>query len=70
LSEILEETKTTCYAWALIPNHFHLLLRSGSVPISTVMRGLLTAPPIFPCVPLLPYRSVRPVSQADHQKIT
>jgi hypothetical protein len=26
----------------LIPNHFHLLLRSGKAPISTVMRGLLT----------------------------
>src|SRR3989339_2088778 len=42
LGVILTETKTTCYAWALIPNHFHLLLRSGSVPISTVMRRLLT----------------------------
>ncbi|MDD5205909.1 MAG: hypothetical protein PHS17_10830 [Desulfobacterales bacterium] len=40
LGEILETTGTTCYAWALIPNH--LLLRSGSVPISTVMRRLLT----------------------------
>jgi REP element-mobilizing transposase RayT len=38
LGEILRETKTTCYAWSLIPNHFHLLLRTGSVPISTVMR--------------------------------
>jgi putative transposase len=26
----------------LIPNHFHLLLRTGPVPISTVMRRLLT----------------------------
>jgi putative transposase len=42
LGEILRETQTTCYAWALIPNHFHLLLRSGTVPISTVMRRLLT----------------------------
>jgi putative transposase len=36
--EILLETKTSCYAWALIPNHFHLLFRTGAVPISTVMR--------------------------------
>jgi len=36
LGEILQETKTICYAWALIPNHFHLLLRTGLVPISTV----------------------------------
>ena len=42
LGEILQDTKTLCYAWALIPNHFHLLLRTGPVPISTVMRRLLT----------------------------
>ncbi len=42
LGEILGETKTICYAWSLIPNHFHLLLRTGPVPISTVMRRLLT----------------------------
>jgi len=42
LGEILQDTKTTCYAWALMPNHFHLLLRSGALPISTVMRRLLT----------------------------
>jgi putative transposase len=42
LKEILKDTKTICYAWALIPNHFHLLLRTGPVPISTVMRRLLT----------------------------
>ncbi len=42
LGAVLEDTKTLCYAWALIPNHFHLLLRTGTVPISTVMRRLLT----------------------------
>jgi len=42
LGDILTETKTACYAWALIPNHFHLLLRTSNVPISTVMRRLLT----------------------------
>jgi putative transposase len=39
---ILSETKTPCYAWALMPNHFHLLLRTGPIPISTVMRRVLT----------------------------
>jgi len=39
---ILDETKTPCYAWALIANHFHLLLRTGTVPVATVMRRLLT----------------------------
>jgi len=42
LGGILKDTQTICYAWALIPNHFHLLLRTGPVPISTVMRRLLT----------------------------
>lgn len=39
---ILLDTSTSCFAWALIPNHFHLLLRTGSTPIATVMRRLLT----------------------------
>jgi REP element-mobilizing transposase RayT len=42
LGLVLTETGTACYAWALIPNHFHLLLRTGAVPITTVMRRLLT----------------------------
>jgi REP element-mobilizing transposase RayT len=42
LGIILIETKTPCFAWALIPNHLHLLLRTGVVPIATVMRRLLT----------------------------
>ena len=42
LGRILVETRTTCYAWALVPNHFHLLLRTGDVPISIVMKRLLT----------------------------
>jgi REP element-mobilizing transposase RayT len=42
LGAILSETRTPCYAWALIPNHFHILLRTGKVPVSTVMLRLLT----------------------------
>ena len=42
LGVIARETKTSCFAWALIPNHFHLLLKTGQVPIATVMRRLLT----------------------------
>ena len=41
LNRILAETTTPCYAWALMPNHFHLLLRTGAVPISNIMRRLL-----------------------------
>ena len=42
LGEIVSETKTDCFAWALIPNHLHLLLRTGLSPISRVMSRLLT----------------------------
>jgi len=42
LATILEETQTQCYAWSLIPNHFHLLLRTGPTPLSKVMRRLMT----------------------------
>jgi REP element-mobilizing transposase RayT len=42
LGKVLPETDTKCFAWALIPNHFHLLLRTGACPLSTVMRRLLT----------------------------
>jgi REP element-mobilizing transposase RayT len=39
---MLSETQTPCYAWALLNNHFHLLLKTGNVPIATLMRRLLT----------------------------
>ena len=42
LDRILTESATSCLAWALIPNHFHLLLRTGNLPIADVMRRLLT----------------------------
>lgn len=42
LGSILQKTSTPCYAWVLIPNHFHLLLKTGSAPIATVMERLLT----------------------------
>jgi putative transposase len=42
LGQVLSATQTQCFAWALIPNHFHLLLKTGGTSISTVMRRLLT----------------------------
>lgn len=42
LGDIVANTKTPCYAWALLPNHFHLLLRTGNAPVSRVMQRLLT----------------------------
>ena len=42
LSKLLLETNTACYAWALLSNHAHFLLRTGDVGLSTLMRRLLT----------------------------
>ena len=42
LGGILLDTSTPCYAWAFMPNHAHLLLRTGMMPLATVMRRLLT----------------------------
>ena len=42
LETIVTETHTPCYAWAFLPNHVHLLLRTSMTPISGVMRRLLT----------------------------
>ena len=42
LGKCAEETQTVIYAWALIPNHFHILLRSGPQGLSHFMRRLLT----------------------------
>jgi putative transposase len=41
-SRLLEITGTECLAWALLPNHFHLLLRVKDIPLSNFMRRLLT----------------------------
>ncbi len=32
LGDVIEDTQTGCFAWALMPNHFHLLLRTGDAP--------------------------------------
>jgi len=41
-SILLPETMTACYAWSILSNHIHMLLRTGTVPLSTVMSRLLT----------------------------
>lgn len=40
--QLLQETDTDCYAWALLDNHFHLLLRPKSTTLAQFMRRLLT----------------------------
>jgi len=47
LGTILTETGTAIHAFALLPNHFHLLLRRNSAPLSSVMRRLLTSYAIY-----------------------
>jgi len=43
LDSLVNDTGMDCYAWVLMPNHFHLLLRTGPIPLPTFMRRLLTA---------------------------
>jgi len=47
LGHILTEAETPIYAWALIPNHVHLLLKTGLTPIATIMRRLLTGYAVY-----------------------
>ena len=42
LFSLLPETGVRCYAWALLSNHFHLLLMPTTTPLSHFMRRLLT----------------------------
>ncbi|NNL74947.1 MAG: hypothetical protein HKO68_01280 [Desulfobacterales bacterium] len=42
LGELSVSTKTNIYAWALMTNHAHILLRSAEIGLSGFMRRLLT----------------------------
>ena len=42
LEAIVTATRLVILAWALLPNHVHLLVRTGPVPLATAMRRLLT----------------------------
>jgi putative transposase len=42
LGTVIEETSTACHAWELLPNHFHLLLKTGNTSLATAIRWLLT----------------------------
>jgi len=44
---LLSETGVLCYAWALLSNHFHLLLMPTTTPLSLFMRRLLTGYAIY-----------------------
>jgi REP element-mobilizing transposase RayT len=42
MGPIASETNTLIYAWALMPNHAHILLRSSHIGLPNYMRRLLT----------------------------
>jgi REP element-mobilizing transposase RayT len=42
LAALAEQGALTIYAWALLPNHLHLLVRTGPRPLARSMRSLLT----------------------------
>ncbi len=47
LAELFITTDHTCYAWALLNNHFHLLIKSGETPLSLLMRKMLTGHAVY-----------------------
>ena len=42
MGQVAHETEMVIYAWALMTNHAHILLRSGLAGLSQFMRRLLT----------------------------
>ena len=42
LAVLVEEGALYVYAWALMPNHFHLLCKTRNRPLSSSMRKILT----------------------------
>ena len=42
LAGLSKEGSWVVYAWSLMPNHFHLLVRTAALPLSRSMRRLLT----------------------------
>jgi putative transposase len=42
VSVLIPQTDIECFDWAFMSNHFHLFLKTDSVPIAVLMRRLLT----------------------------
>jgi REP-associated tyrosine transposase len=42
LAVVLAESKSQCYAWVLMSNHIHLLIRASEMPLSNVVRRVLS----------------------------
>lgn len=47
LATNLAKTKSKCFAWVLMPNHIHLMIKTGSGSLSDVMHGLLTGYAVY-----------------------
>ncbi|MCQ9206133.1 MAG: transposase [Omnitrophica bacterium] len=47
LEDSLKKTKSKCYAWVLMPNHVHLMIRTGTSSLSDVMHRVLTGYAIY-----------------------
>lgn len=47
MGSLASETDTHIYAWALLTNHAHILLRSGPLGVSKYMKRLLTGYAVF-----------------------
>jgi REP element-mobilizing transposase RayT len=43
LGRLVEDGGHKCYAWVLLPNHFHLLIETGRVPVARLMSRLSTS---------------------------
>jgi putative transposase len=41
VAALCQEGALAVYAWALMPNHFHLLVRTGATPLGQSMHALL-----------------------------
>jgi REP element-mobilizing transposase RayT len=43
VERVLLESDASCFAWAVMNNHFHLLLRTGFTPLSRIMSRVMTS---------------------------
>lgn len=44
---VLGKSEARCLAWALLPNHYHLLVQTGKAPLARVMASLLTSYAVY-----------------------
>ena len=47
MGRVAVDSGTSIYAWAIMNNHAHILLRSGNTGLAAYMKGLLTVPITF-----------------------